>query len=64
MSKYLIIRSPLKGIYRGIYAYMGFRDKVLGFRVQVPNNWVLGFWVIVIMVQVLGKYMIIKYLDP
>ena len=33
-------------------------------RVQVPNNSVLGFWVIVIVVQVLGKYMIIKYLDP
>ena len=24
----------------------------------------LGFWVIVILVQVLGKYMIIGYLDP
>ena len=33
-------------------------------RVQVPNNWVLGFWVIVIIVQVLGRYMIIGYLDP
>ena len=33
-------------------------------RVQVPNNLVLGFWVIVIIVQVLGKYMIIGYLDP
>ena len=33
-------------------------------RVHVPNNWVLGFWVIVIIVQVLGKYMIIKCLDP
>ena len=33
-------------------------------RVHVPNNWVLGFWVIVIVVQVLGKYMIIRYLDP
>ena len=28
-----------------------------------PNS-VLGFWVIVIVVQVLGKYMIIRYLDP
>ena len=26
--------------------------------------WVLGFRVIVIIVQVLGKYMIIGYLDP
>ena len=33
-------------------------------RVQVPNNEVLGIWVIVIIVQVLGKYMIIRYLDP
>ena len=33
-------------------------------RVQVPHNQVLGFWVIVILVQVLGKYMIIRYLDP
>ena len=33
-------------------------------RVQVRNNWVLGFGVIVIVVQVLGKYMIIRYLDP
>ena len=32
-------------------------------RVQVPNNKVLGFWVIVTIVQVLGKYMIIRYLD-
>ena len=33
-------------------------------RVQVPNNWVLEFWVIGIVVQALGKYMIIRYLDP
>ena len=32
-------------------------------RVQVPNMQVLGIWVIVILVQVLGKYMIIGYLD-
>ena len=36
----------------------------LGFRVHVPNNLVLGIWVIGIIVQVLGKYMIIGYLDP
>ena len=38
----------------------------LGFRayVQVPNNQVPGFRVIVILVQVWGKYMIIRYLDP
>ena len=33
-------------------------------RVQVPNNQVLGFWVMVFIVQALGKYMIIGYLDP
>ena len=33
-------------------------------RVQVPNNWVLGIWVIVVIVQVWGKYMINGYLDP
>ena len=27
-------------------------------RVQVPNNWVLGLWVVVIVVQVLGRYMV------
>ena len=31
-------------------------------RVQVPNNKVLGIWVIVIIIQILGKYMIIRYL--
>ena len=33
------------------------------FRVHVPDNWVRVL-VIVIIVQVLGKYMLIKYLDP
>ena len=33
-------------------------------RVQVPNNLVLGCWVIGMIVQVLGKYVIIRYLDP
>ena len=33
-------------------------------RVYVPNNQVLGIGVIVIVGQVLGKYMTIKYLDP
>ena len=33
-------------------------------RVHVPNTWVLGILVIVILVQVLGKYMIIGYMDP
>ena len=33
-------------------------------RVHVPNIWVVGFWVIVIIEQVLGRYMIIRYLDP
>ena len=33
-------------------------------KVHVPNNWVLRVLVIVIIVQVLGNYMIIGYLDP
>ena len=33
-------------------------------RVQVPNDEVLGFWVVVLLAQALGKYMIIRYLDP
>ena len=36
-------------------------------RVPVPNNLVLGFWVVIvriIIVQVLGKFLVIKYLDP
>ena len=32
--------------------------------VHVPNNWILGVWVIVLIVLVLGKYLIIRYLDP
>ena len=32
-------------------------------RVHVPNNKIFGFWVIVIIVQVLGRYMVIEYLD-
>ena len=53
---YPIIGYRLRGIYRG--------RKGLGFRVQVPNNLVFGFWVIVIVVQVFGVYMNIEYLDP
>ena len=37
---------------------------LLSLRVHVPNNWVLRFCVIVILVQVSGKYVIIWYLDP
>ena len=33
-------------------------------RIHVSNNWVLRVLVIVIIVQVLGKSMIIRYLDP
>ena len=35
----------------------------LPLRVHAPNNWVLGIWVIVTVVQVLRKYTIIGYLD-
>ena len=33
-------------------------------RVHVHNYLVLGMWVIMVVVQLLGKYMIIGYLDP
>ena len=36
----------------------------LSLRVQVSNNWVLGAWATVIVVQVLGRYIDIRYLDP
>ena len=36
----------------------------IGLRVQVPNNLVLGLWVTDILVQVLGKHMILRYFDP
>ena len=36
----------------------------MGFRVRVPIIWYLGFGLVVIVVQVLGKYMIVRYLDP
>ena len=38
-------------------------DSSLTQRVQVPNNLLLGFRVLVIIVQVLGKYIVIGYLD-
>ena len=54
--------------------HLGLRRRVCGLakesvhpitqRVHVPNNWVLGIWVIVIIVQVLGEHMMIRYLDP
>ena len=30
----------------------------------MPHNWVLGIWVKVLLIHILGKYMVIKYLDP
>ena len=39
-------------------------EKYRTLRIQVPHNKVLTIWVIAIVVQVLGKYMIIGYLDP
>ena len=33
-------------------------------RVHVPNNLVLGLWVMMIIIEVLGKYVNIRYLDP
>ena len=38
--------------------------KALSLRVRVPNSWVPGLGLIVFIMQVLGKYMVIRYLDP
>ena len=54
-------REHIKSSLRPLLT-MQFRD--LSLRVHVPNNWVLGIWVIVVMVQVWGKYTIIGHLDP
>ena len=65
VSKYPI-RFPSKGLYRGIYAYIGFRDmifRVQAFRSKYPLSRYFGFWVVVIIVQVLGKYRIIRHLE-
>ena len=56
-----IIGVPLKGVHMGIQRYIG--SRVQGLRVQVTNNLVLGCWVAVITVQVLGRYVIVRYLD-
>ena len=39
-------------------------DSCVTLRVHLPNNWVLRGSVIVIIEQVLCKYIIIGYLDP
>ena len=47
------------------YSLRGWGCGVCDFqRVHVPNNLVLGFWVIEIIVPVLGKDMTTRYLDP
>ena len=42
------------------------RRKAKGLRVgaYVPNHWVLRIWLLVLVLQVLGKYMSIENLDP
>ena len=35
----------------------------LALRFHVPNAWVLGLWVVILIVLVLGKYMMMRYLD-
>ena len=46
------------------YMYRGACAEATSLRVHVPNNWVLGIWIIVTIVQVWDKYMIIGYLEP
>ena len=58
-----VIRRPLKTLpWEATRSSEVILD--LAQRVHVHNNWVLGFWVIEILVQVWGKYMIVGYLDP
>ena len=60
-----LILSKMKRRNRCIFTKTcGFPQAYKSQRVHVPNNWVLGSQVIVIIVQVLGKYMTIRYLDP
>ena len=50
--------------YSYSYSYSYYYYYLSTLRVHVPDNWALGFWVIVLIVQVLGKYMMIRHLDP
>ena len=43
-----------------VYGYIRYE----GFRVQVPNSWVLRTRELIFVVQVLGKQMIMEYLGP
>ena len=57
-----LILSKMKRRNRSIFTKTcGFPQAYNSQRVHVPNNWVLGFRVIAIIVQVFGKY---RYLDP
>ena len=57
---------PLKGRYRDISEHIGVYRGMqgLGLRVHLLNIWVLASWSIVLLIQALGKYMMIGYLDP
>ena len=61
-------RSTSSDFCRGSFKSCCQADDVLADRisqrVQVPNNLVLGFGVIMIVVQVLDKHLMIRYLDP
>ena len=52
------------GLGLGSKAIFNYNETTITQRVRVPNIWVPGIWVIVIIIEVLGKYMIIGYLDP
>ena len=52
-------------IYVCVYIYIGNTDlNHITQTVHVATHVAIGNWVIVIMVWVLGKYVIIRYLDP
>ena len=60
-SKYPIIGFPLEGSIGVCRDTWGLGQ---GFRVQVPNHWVFGCRETVFIIQVWGKYVFIRYLDP
>ena len=66
MGSSLAILDPWRRSYLVCVFFSSFHvAEALSQSVQVHNDWVLGFWVRVIIVQVLGlgKYMIIRCLD-
>ena len=50
-----------RGIYRSIGGYVGICTA--WFRVHVPDDEILGIWLIIVIIQFWGRLMIMMYLD-